>query len=137
MTSVADRLAQKTSRRTASKQVRLRLVHVDFWSCVKLAFLWALCLGVIMVVMTVVVWTVLVQTGVLDSVNQLLNDITGGGDSEVDVNSFVDLPMLLGFAGAVFLLNLIVVPALAAVLAFVYNLSVKVTGGLVFGFTNG
>lgn len=138
MTSVADRLAQKTSRRTASKQVRLRLVHIDFWSCVKLAALLAVCLAVIGVVMTFVVWTVLEQTGVLDSVNKLLNDVTGSENSTgVQVSSFVNLGGLMLFSLAVGLLNLVVLPALAAVAAFIYNLTVKVTGGLVLGFTNG
>ncbi|CAG7844503.1 putative protein [Pseudoclavibacter triregionum] len=138
MTSVADRLAQKTSRRTASKQVRLRLVHIDFWSCVKLAALLAVCLAVIGVVMTFVVWTVLEQTGVLDSVNKLLNDVTGSENSTgVQVSSFVNLGGLMLFSLGVGLLNLVVLPALAAVAAFIYNLTVKVTGGLVLGFTNG
>lgn len=138
MTSVADRLAQKTSRRTASKQVRLRLVHIDFWSCVKLAALLAVCLAVIGVVMTFVVWTVLEQTGVLDSVNKLLNDVTGSENSTgVQVSSFVSLGGLMLFSLGVGLLNLVVLPALAAVAAFIYNLTVKVTGGLVLGFTNG
>lgn len=138
MTSVADRLAQKTSRRTASKQVRLRLVHIDFWSCVKLAALLAVCLAVIGVVMTFVVWTVLEQTGVLDSVNKLLNDVTGSENSTgVQVSSFVNLGGLMLFSLGVGLLNLVVLPALAAVTAFIYNLTVKVTGGLVLGFTNG
>lgn len=137
MTSVADRLAQKTSRRTASKQVRLRLVHIDFWSCVKLALLFAVCLLVVGVVMTAALWTVLVQTGVFDSINGLINTIGTSNDNQVDVKNFIDFGSIMGFALVVGLLNVVVLPALAAVFAFIYNLAVKVTGGLVFGFTNG
>ncbi len=36
MSTVADKLARKSSSRTNAKQVRLRLVYVDFWSAVKL-----------------------------------------------------------------------------------------------------
>lgn len=139
MTSVADRLAQKTSRRTASKQVRLRLVHIDFWSCVKLAALLALCLLVAGLVMTAVIWLVLVQTGVFDAVNKLLNDVTGGNSAsgQVSVQDFISFPQVMGFSFFVGLLNLIVLPALAAVFAFLYNLAVKAFGGIVLGYTNG
>ena len=37
MSTVADKLAKKSTRKTTGKQVRLRLVYVDFWSAVKLA----------------------------------------------------------------------------------------------------
>ena len=139
MTSVADRLAQKTSRKTASKQVRLRLVHIDYWSVVKLALLLAGCALIIGLVVTLLLWLLLEQTGVINSVNQLLNDVTGnkGGADAVTIDKFINLPQLLMFAGGVGLLNFIVYPALAAVCAFLYTLTVRVTGGIVFGYTNG
>ena len=46
MTSVAEKLQRKEQRRVATKQVRLKLVYVDFWSVVKLSFLIWLCLGI-------------------------------------------------------------------------------------------
>lgn len=139
MTSVAEKLAKKSTRKTASKQVRLRLVHVDFWSIVKLVLLVGLCGIIIAVIAVALLWTVLVQTGVFDSVNGLLNDVTGSeasGDGSVSVDNFIQFWPLMGFTGAVAVLNAIVWAALAAVSAFLYNLSVKITGGLVFGFTN-
>lgn len=134
MTSVADKLAQKSSKKTASKQVRLRLVHIDFWSVVKFSFLLSICFGIITVVATFLMWTVIENTGVLDSVNSLLNDVTG--PAGVGVDDFVTLPQLMLFSLVVALLNLVAGTALGAVAAFLYNLAVKVTGGLVFGFTN-
>ena len=41
------------------KQVRLKLVYIDFWSAVKLSFLIALCLGIVTIVATFLVFTVL------------------------------------------------------------------------------
>ncbi|MBB2959446.1 DUF3566 domain-containing protein [Pseudoclavibacter helvolus] len=134
MTSVADKLAQKSSKKTASKQVRLRLVHIDFWSVVKFSFLLSICFGIITVVATFLMWTVIENTGVLDSVNSLLNDVSGSAG--VGVDDFVTLPQLMLFSLVVALLNLVAGTALGAVAAFLYNLAVKVTGGLVFGFTN-
>ena len=45
MSTVADKLAKKSSHKTSAKQVRLRLVYVDFWSAVKLSFLAAVALA--------------------------------------------------------------------------------------------
>ncbi|PPF45241.1 hypothetical protein C5B85_06510 [Pseudoclavibacter sp. AY1F1] len=134
MTSVADKLAQKSSKKTASKQVRLRLVHIDFWSVVKFSFLLSICFGIITIVATFLMWTVIENTGVLNSVNSLLNDVSGSAG--VGVDDFVTLPQLMLFSLVVALLNLVAGTALGAVAAFLYNLAVKVTGGLVFGFTN-
>ena len=46
MSTVADKLAKKSSSKTSAKQVRLRLVYVDFWSAVKLSFLAAVALAI-------------------------------------------------------------------------------------------
>ena len=134
MTSVADKLAQKTERRTAKKQVRLRLVHIDFWSVVKFALLISIAVAIVIVVAAVLLWTVIQQTGVVSSVDGLLNDVTGS--SGVTVETFVNFQGVLMFALVCAGLQIIVTPALSAIAAFLYNLSVRVTGGLVFGFTN-
>ena len=58
MSSVADKLAKKTNRKPPGKQVRLRLVYIDFWSAVKLSFLVAVCLAVVNIVASFLVFTV-------------------------------------------------------------------------------
>lgn len=45
--SVAEKLAKKSAKSPAAKQVRLKLVYVDFWSAVKLSFLLGLTLAII------------------------------------------------------------------------------------------
>jgi len=55
MSSVAEKLQRKSQRATATKQVRLKLVYIDFWSAVKLSFLIALCLGIVTIVATFLV----------------------------------------------------------------------------------
>ena len=39
MSSVAEKLQRKSQQAVATKQVRLKLVYIDFWSAVKLSFL--------------------------------------------------------------------------------------------------
>ncbi|MGH1526804.1 DUF3566 domain-containing protein [Leifsonia sp. L25] len=133
--SVADKLAKKSSRRPASsKQVRLKLVYIDFWSTVKLSFLAGVCLAIIAIVGTFLVWTVLDRTGIFDQVNSLFKDISGAGGS--DLRSILGLGQVMGFSLIVAILDIVVVTALGAVFALLYNLSVKITGGLLVGFTN-
>ncbi|MGO4534897.1 DUF3566 domain-containing protein [Leifsonia sp. 2MCAF36] len=133
--SVADKLAKKSTRRPASaKQVRLKLVYIDFWSTVKLSFLAGVCLAIIAVVGTFLVWTVLDRTGIFDQVNNLFKDISGTGGN--DLRSILGLGQVMGFSLIVAILDIVVVTALGAVFALLYNLSVKITGGLLVGFTN-
>ena len=47
MSSVAEKLARKSNRRPPAKQVRLRLVYIDFWSAVKLSFLAAVAIAIV------------------------------------------------------------------------------------------
>ena len=47
MSSVADRLQKKAPRPSSTKQVRLKLVYVDFWSVLKLSFLISVALGIV------------------------------------------------------------------------------------------
>ena len=133
MSSVADKLAKKSNRRPSSKQVRLKLVYVDFWSAVKLSFLVAVCLAIITIVGTFLIYTVLDTTGVFDKADQLFKDVTGGAQG---IMSFLSLGQVMGFTIVIALLDLVVVTALGAIIAVLYNLSVKVTGGVLVGFTN-
>ena len=133
--SVAEKLAKKSSRRPASsKQVRLKLVYIDFWSTVKLAFLAGICLAIIAIVGTFVIWTVLDRTGIFDQLNGLVKDVAGAGGG--DLRSVLGLGQVMGFSLIVAILDIVVVTALGAVFALLYNLSVKITGGLLVGFTN-
>ncbi|RZU66954.1 transmembrane protein DUF3566 [Microterricola gilva] len=133
MSSVADKLAKKSNRRPSTKQVRLKLVYVDFWSAVKLSFLVSICLAIITIVGTFLIYTVLDSTGIFDEADKLFKDITGGAQS---LSEILSLPQVMGFTVVVALLDLVVVTALGAIMAVLYNLSVKVTGGVLVGFTN-
>ena len=131
--TVADKLARKTRKKAPSKQVRLKLVYVDFWSAVKFSFLVSICLAIVSVVSTVLLYTVLTQTGVLSDVDALFMDIVGEDNSLMKVIGF---PQVFGFAVVVGILNTIVGTALGAVGSLVYNLLVRVLGGFQLGFTS-
>ena len=110
--TVADKLAKKTRKKAPSKQVRLKLVYIDFWSAVKFSFLVSICLAIVGVVATILIYTVLMQTGVFSSVDAVFMDIVGEENSLMKIIGF---PQVLGFAVVVAILNTIVGTALGAV----------------------
>ena len=134
MSSVAEKLQRKSQRPVATKQVRLKLVYVDFWSTVKLSFLVAVSLGVVLVVATVLVYLVLQSTGVFDKIDALLIDILTEDGFSIAKN--LSLGTVGFFSIIVAIVNIIVGTALGAITSLLYNLSVRLTGGLLVGFTN-
>lgn len=134
MSSVAEKLQRKDQRSTAAKQVRLKLVYLDFWSVVKLAFLIWVCLGVVLVVATIFVWIVLYSTHVFDSLDTAFQDILS--DPNFTIAGNFGLGQVGLFALVVAVLNVVVGTVLAAIASLLYNLSVRFTGGLLVGFQN-
>ncbi|WP_395638202.1 DUF3566 domain-containing protein [Pseudolysinimonas sp.] len=132
--SVAEKLQRKEMRQTTSRQVRLKLVYLDVWSLVKLSFLVWLCLGIVLIVASVLIWVVLASTGIFDTLDETLRDMIGD-DNFAITNSF-GIGQVLIFTVIIALLNTIVGTALGAVGGFLYNLSVRFTGGLLVGFQN-
>ncbi|MFJ4172518.1 DUF3566 domain-containing protein [Microbacterium sp. NPDC089696] len=131
MSTVADKLAKKSTRKTGGKQVRLRLVYVDFWSAVKLSFLGAVALAIVTMVSFFLIYLVLQATGILAQADDFIGTIT---DNAVILSEIAGLPQVMAFAAVVSILNLIVFTVLGAVVAGIYNVAVKVTGGLLVGF---
>ena len=118
MSTVADKLAKKSSRQGSSKQVRLRLVYIDFWSAVKLSFLAAVAIAIVTVVSFFLVYMVVQTTGLIAQFDEFFASISENG---VRISDLVGLPQVMAFA---------------AVVAGIYNLAVKITGGLLVGFTS-
>lgn len=134
MTSVAEKLQKKSSRQPAVKQVRLKLVYVDFWSALKLSFLLAICLGIVTVVSAILLWIVLNSTGIFIDLDGLLADILN--DPEFSIAEDFSFARVLTFAGIIAAVNVVVFTALGAISAVLYNLAARITGGLHVGFTN-
>lgn len=132
--SVAEKLQRKEMRQTTSRQVRLKLVYLDVWSLVKLSFLVWLSLGLVLIVASALIWVVLASTGIFDTLDTTLRDMIG--DQDFAITDSFGIGQVLVFSLVIALLNTIVGTALGAVAGFLYNLSVRLTGGLLVGFQN-
>lgn len=134
MSSVAEKLQRKSQRPVATKQVRLKLVYVDFWSTVKLSFLVAVSLGIVLVVATILIYLVLQSTNIFDTLDKTLAEILG--DEKFSITDSFSLAQVSLFTVVVAILNIVVGTALGAITSVLYNFSVRITGGLLVGFTN-
>ena len=134
MSTVAEKLQRKSHRQTPTKQVRLKLVYIDFWSAVKLSFLIAVCGAILLVVATFFAWIVLNSLGVIQDLDSVFIDIIG--EDGPSLATILSLGQVMFFATIVALLNLVGGTAIGAISALLYNLSVRLTGGLLVGFTN-
>ena len=134
MSSVAEKLQRKSQRSVSTKQVRLKLVYIDFWSAIKLSFLITVALGVVLVVVSFLVWTLLNSLGIFSQLDEVLGGILG--EETFSLLDTFSLAQVMLFTLVVALLNVVAGTALGAVGALLYNFSVKLTGGLLVGFTN-
>lgn len=117
-----------------AKQVRLRLVHIDFWSAVRNSFVVALSLSVILLVFNLLAWLLLTVLGVVDIVNNTISQIIG-----VDFLGLTDLmsfPSMIVFTLLTALVNIICGTALGALGSIAFNFIARITGGLRVAFTN-
>jgi len=124
----------KSAKPMPAKQVRLKLVYIDFWSAVKFSFLISAAIGIVIFVAVVLVWTVLASTGVFDSLSHLAGEVSG--QTNFSINSVVSFAQVLGFTLVIAALNVVVGTVLGGIACVLYNLSVKVSGGILVGFTN-
>ncbi len=133
MNAVPEQFDQPSTKKPEGKQVRLRLVYIDFWSAVKLSFLAAVAIAIVTLVSFFFIQIVLQVTGLISTLDDFVSLLT---DNTVSVSSILDLAQVMAFAAIVAIINLVVVTVMGAVVAGVYNLAVKITGGLLVGFTS-
>ncbi len=134
MSTVAEKLQRKSQRSVPTKQVRLKLVYIDFWSAVKLSFLIAVCGAIVLLVAAFFIWVVITSLDVLGTVDGLFSEVLG--EDSPSLLEILSLGQVMLFATILALINVVAGTAIGAISALIYNLSVKVTGGLLVGFTN-
>ena len=120
------------------KQVKLKLVHNDFWSAVKAGLLVTVATGIATIVGFFLVWLLVSQTGLFGSLSTLVNSVVGGASTTegVDVAQTLSLPRVMSFAFTVSLFNMVLGTALVGISALIFNVIGRLTGGISIGFTN-
>ena len=111
------------------RKARLLVSKVDPWSVLKMAFLLSVALGIVTVVASVVLWTVLDLTGIFDRINELLRDVAGT-ESSFDLKDLISLGQVASFATIVAVVNVVLLTALSMLSAVLYNISSTLVGGI-------
>jgi len=117
-------------RGSGPRRARLYVTRIDPWSVAKAAFLLALTIGVVIVVAVWLLWWLLDSTGVLETLSRSLNDIVGSATTGVDLVELFSFSRVVGGALVIAAVEVILVSLLATIFAFMYNLTVGITGGL-------
>jgi hypothetical protein len=119
---------------SSSKQVRLRLVHIDFWSATKNSFIVALMTAVILAVFNFGAWLLLSVLGVVDTLNGIVSSIIG-----VDFLGLTDLmsfPSVMVFTVVQAITIIVCGTVLGALGSLAFNFIARITGGIRIAFTN-
>jgi hypothetical protein len=123
-------VSTQVTRGSGPRRARLYVTRIDPWSVAKAAFLLALTIGVVIVVAVWLLWWLLDSTGVLETLSRSLNDIVGSATTGVDLVELFSFSRVVGGALVIAAVEVILVSLLATIFAFMYNLTVGITGGL-------
>lgn len=116
-----------TARTKQKKRAPMRLVYIDFWSALKMSFLISLVLAAITVVLALLVWSVLDRVGLVASMSSFLESIAGAQGAALVAG--LTFGNVMTFTLVVSVLEVIVVSALGAIFAALFNLATNVVGG--------
>lgn len=127
--AAAGRKTAPRIRRT--RKARLRLARIDPWSVMKTAFLFSISFGVMMVVITTVLWTVLLGSGALEAIDQFLIPLLSDGDNVLfSLETYLNTSRVVGFSALVAAIDVVILTAVATLVAFLYNMAATLMGGL-------
>lgn len=128
----AGRPAAPTGRR-----VRLTVSRIDPWSAMKMSFLLSVALGIALVVMVFVLWSVLAGMGIFDRVNDIAAQVFGAdGSDPFDIMDYIGLGRVVSLSIVIGVIDVILITAIATLGAFLYNVSAALVGGLQLTLTD-
>ncbi|MCI1207433.1 MAG: DUF3566 domain-containing protein [Microbacteriaceae bacterium] len=138
MSGTAQKLASKSSRGGQSRRmVDLQISHISVWSATRISFLVALGFSLAGVILSFLLWILVSQLGVFNALNDLLSTTaSGSSSSSVDIAKVFSLPRILGFSVLGGIVNLVFGTLLGTVSSWLYNICVKLVGGIELHFTN-
>lgn len=86
--------------------------------------------GVIIVVAVAFLWLALNALGVFTVLARNVNDIVGSSEAEFNLMGLLSFTRVVGFAFVIASIEVVLVSVLSAVFAVLYNLTVRLTGGI-------
>lgn len=123
-------------RRRAPRRARLYIYRLDAWSVMKVAFMLAVALGVVIVCAVAALWWLLDYSGVIATLARNVDEVIGSGTTTFDLEAVLAFDRVMGITVVVAALEVALVSILAGLFAVLYNLTVGITGGIEATFTD-
>jgi hypothetical protein len=124
------------ARPAPARRVRLTVSRIDPWSAMKMSFLLSVALGIAMVVMVAVLWTILEGMGVFDQVNGVIGQVVQDGSNKFDILDFIGFTRVVSLTIVIAVVDVILFTAIATLGAFLYNVSSALVGGVQLTLTD-
>jgi nitrogen fixation-related uncharacterized protein len=113
----------------APRKVRLTVAHLNPWSVAKLTFLLSVALGIVLVVVVALLWSVVNGMGVFSDLDGVIRDVVGK-ESTFDLMDYVGLSRVLSVTITLAVLDVILITVISTLAAVLYNLASSLVGGL-------
>lgn len=123
-------------RRRAPRRARLYVYRIDAWSVMKVAFMLAVALGIVIVCAVAALWWLLDYSGVIETLARNVDEVIGSGTTTFDLEAVLAFDRVMGITVVVAALEVALVSILAGLFAVLYNLTVGITGGIEATFTD-
>lgn len=111
------------------RRVRLAVARIDPWSVMKLSFLLAVAVGVMIVVAAAVTWYTLDGLHVFTSVNDIIATLSGS-ETFFKIEDYAGFERVISLATMVAVVDVVLLTALATIGAFLYNIVAALVGGV-------
>jgi len=110
--------------------------RIDAWSVMKVAFMLAVALGIVIVCAVAALWWLLDYSGVISTLARNVDEVIGSGTTTFDLEAVLAFDRVMGITVVIAALEVALVSILAGLFAVLYNLTVGITGGFEATFTD-
>lgn len=111
------------------RQVTLLVNRIDPWTVMKMSFLLSIIFGLVMLLVVFILWNVLNAMHVFSSIADLAQEL-GSNSGIQKLVEYMRLPRVLGITMIFAILNTVLITALSAIAAIIYNLCASLVGGV-------
>ncbi|CAB5039704.1 MAG: hypothetical protein F2911_11070 [Actinobacteria bacterium] len=122
--------ATAITRSTGPRRARLMVTRLDPWSVMKTSFMLSLSVAIVSLIALALLWWTLDVTGVFAAIGRTVDDVAGSATTSFDFLALVGFSRVMGVSLVLAAVEIVLASALSTLFAFLYNLSVGLTGGL-------
>ena len=109
-----------------ARRMNLSVTRLDPWSVTKMAFMLSVAGAIIQLVAVTLIWLILDAVGLFQTVSSLVMKLS----SSFNFTEVFTLPRVLGAVTILSVFEIVIICVLAAIFAFLYNVSSRLIGGV-------